>query len=124
VDLTGTPDSNFCRLLYIQIEHIVNGIQEAGPKLNAETFQKGMYAMPLQQRRTVWAIGGGYGPGDHSFVDDLDEIWWDPNCTDPDGSEPGCFQHTAGGKRWKPGAMDDVVRVFNPNGSVNGYRRS
>jgi hypothetical protein len=124
VDPQGTPDANFCRLLYIQIEHIVNGIQEAGPKLSSETFEKGMYSMPLQQRRTGYAIGGGYGPGDHSFVDDLDEIWWDPSCVDPDGGEPGCFQHTAGGKRYRPGAMDDVVRVFNPNGSANGYRGS
>ena len=123
IDPSGTPDSNFCRLLYIQIEHVVNGIQEAGPHLTPETFEKGLYAMPLQTRRTAFAIGGGYAPGDHSFVDDLDEIWWDPSCVDPDGGEPGCFEHTAGGKRWKPGTMDDVVRVFDKNGSVNGYVR-
>ena len=119
VDPQGTPDSNFCRLIYISIEHVVNGIQEAGPHLTAESFRDGMYAVPLQQRRGPWAIGGGYAPGDHSFVDDLDEIWWDPSCVDPDGGEPGCFKHTAGGKRWKPGEMDDVIRVFREG--VDGY---
>jgi hypothetical protein len=123
VDPAGTPDSNFCRLLYISIEHVVNGIQEAGPALDGESFRTGMYAMPLQTRRTDYAIGGGYAPGDHSFVDDLDEIWWDPSCVDPDGGEPGCFQHTAGGKRYRPGQMDSEIRVFEREGSVSGFSR-
>lgn len=122
IDPQGTPDSNFCRLLYISIEHIVNGIQEAGPVLTGETFRDGMYSVPLQQRRGPWAIGGGYGPGDHSFVDDLDEIWWDPACVDPDGGEPGCFKHTAAGQRWRPGEMDDVIRVFSEG--IDGYTAS
>ena len=120
IDPSGTPDENFCRLLYIQIEHVVNGIQEAGPNLTPESFRDGMYAMPLQERRGPWAIGGGYGPGDHAFVDDLDEIWWSPSCIDPDGGEPGCFMHTANGRRWKPGEMDDVIRVFSDG--VPGYQ--
>jgi hypothetical protein len=113
IDPSGTPDESFCRLLYIQIEHVVNGIQEAGPDLTADSFATGMYSLPLQQTRAPWAIGGGYTAGDHSFVDDLDEIWWSPSCVDPDGGEPGCFMHTAGGRRWRPGTMDDVVRVFS-----------
>ena len=119
IDPAGEPDDSFCDLLYIQIEHVLNGIQEAGPNLNAETFASGMYSMPLQQVRAPWAIGGGYGPGDHAFVDDLAEIWWDPACTDPDGGELGCFQHTAGGRRWRPGAMDGEIRVFREG--VPGY---
>jgi hypothetical protein len=122
IDPTGEPDENFCRLLYVQLEHIVNGIQEAGPELTAETFRTGMYSMPLQQAREPWAIGGGYGPGDHAFVDDLAEIWWDPECVDPDGGELGCFQHTAGGRRWGPGALDGETRVYRDG--VSGWSPS
>ena len=121
IDPANAPDQNWCRLNWISVEHIVNGIQEAGPNLTPETFRDGLYDMPLQEVRGPWAIGGGYGPGDHSFVDDLAEIWWDSSCVDPDGGEPGCYQHTEGGRRWRPGELDDVVRVFNREGSVAGY---
>jgi len=46
IDPSGTPDANWCNLLYISIEHIVNGMQEAGPDLTPESFQRGMFSMP------------------------------------------------------------------------------
>ena len=112
VDPAGEPDGDFCRLLYIQIEHVVNGIQEARPNLTDETFARGMWSMPLEEPRTPWAIGGGYSPSDFSFVDDLAEIWWSPSCVDPEGGEPGCWMHTANGRRWRPGELDTEIRVF------------
>ena len=33
IDPTTNPDVNFCRLHWIDLEHIANGIQEAGPEL-------------------------------------------------------------------------------------------
>lgn len=120
VDPAGAPNENFCRLTWETIEHIVNGIQEAGPDLNPETFKRGQYSMPLQERRHAWSIGGGFGPGDHSFVDDLAEIWWDATAPDPAGGEPGTWRHTQGGKRWRPGELDDVTRVFSDG--VTGYQ--
>jgi hypothetical protein len=120
IDPTGEPDNTFCRLLWVSLEHVANGIQEAGPNLTPESFRDGMYSMPLQEPVGPWAIGGGYGVGDHSFVDDLAEIWWDPNAVDPDGGEPGAWSHTADGRRWGPGELDDVTRVFREG--VSGYR--
>jgi hypothetical protein len=119
VDPTGEPDSNWCRLLWIGIEHLVNGIQEAGPNLTPETFRDGLYSMPTGEPRAPYAIGGDYGAGDHAFVDDLAEIWWDTECSDPDGGEPGCWRHTQNGMRFRPGELDDVVRVFSEG--VTGY---
>jgi hypothetical protein len=119
IDPAGAPNENFCRLNWMSIEHIVNAIQEAGPDLNPETFQRGLYSMPLREAREPWAIGGGYGPGDHSFVDDLAEIWWDPVAPDPAGGEPGTWRHTQEGRRWRPGELDEVVRVFSEG--VTGY---
>ena len=119
VDPSGTPDANFCNLLYISIEHIVNGMQEAGPDLNPDTFRVGMFAMPLQAQRYPWSISGGYGPGDYSFVDSFAEMWWDPSARDPDGNEPGAFRFTAGGRRWKLGEQDGETRAFREG--VRGY---
>ena len=115
VDPTTNPDANFCRLHWIDLEHIANGIQEAGPELTPESFRDGLYAMPLRNadKERPYAIGGGYSPGDHSFVDNLAEIWWNPECSDIDGGEPGCWFYVQNGKRFRPGELDDVVRVFS-----------
>jgi hypothetical protein len=120
IDPAGAPDANFCNLLYIQLEHIVNGIQEAGPDLNPKSFEKGMFSMPLQKQRYPWSISGGYGPGDWSFVDSLVEMWWDPAATDPNGGEVGAFRYTDGGKRWRIGELDGETRVFHDG--VRGYQ--
>jgi hypothetical protein len=121
IDPTTAPDQNFCRLHWIDLEHIANGIQEAGPDLTPESFEKGLYAMSSILRRgsRPYAIGGGYGPGDHSFVDDFVEMWWDGTATDPDGGEPGTYRYPQQGKRFRPGELDDVVRVFSEG--VRGY---
>jgi hypothetical protein len=120
IDPSSEPNDDVCRLIWVSLEHILNGIQEAGPDLTPQSFARGMQSMPLQEAREPWAIGGGYTPTDYSFVDDLVEIWWDPGCTDPDGGEPGCYRHTAEGRRWRPGEMDDVIRVFEEG--VAGFR--
>jgi hypothetical protein len=121
VDPTTAPDENFCRLHWIDLEHIVNGIQEAGPDLTPETFEKGLYSMSslLREGARPYAVGGGYGPGDHSFVDDFVEMWWDNEAIDPDGGEPGTYRYPQQGKRFRPGELDDVVRVFSEG--VRGY---
>jgi hypothetical protein len=119
IDPAGTPDANFCNLLYISIEHLVNGIQEAGPDLNPDTFEHGMFSMPLQQQRYPWSITGGYGPGDYSFVDSFAEMWWDPTGRDPNGNEVGCYRYTEDGSRYRLGELDGVVRTFHEG--VRGY---
>jgi hypothetical protein len=119
VDPAGVPDSNFCTLLWISIEHIINGIQQAGPELTPDTFAEGLYSMPLQQGRGPWAVAGGYSPGDHAFVDTLMEMYWDPEAVDPDGGEPGgAYRFNYGGRRFRPGELtSELVRD-----GVTGYR--
>ena len=121
IDPTTNPDANFCRLHWIDLEHIANGIQEAGPDLTPESFEKGLFSMSdrLREGSRPYAIGGGYGPGDHAFVDDFVEMWWDVNATDPDGGEPAAYRYPQEGKRFRPGEMDDVIRVFSEG--VRGY---
>jgi hypothetical protein len=121
IDPNTEPDETFCKLHWIDLEHIANGIQEAGPDLTPESFQKGLYSMSalLKKGARPYSIGGGYGPGDHSFVDDFVEMWWDGSAIDPDGGEPGAYRYPQNGKRFRPGDMDDVVRVFREG--VRGY---
>lgn len=120
VDPATAPDANFCNLHWIDLEHIANGIQEAGPNLNPESFEQGLYSMSrLREPDRAYAVGGGFGPGDHSFVDDFVEMWWDTGATDPNGGEPAAYRYPQDGKRFRPGEMDDIVRVFSEG--VRGY---
>jgi len=101
--------SNLVDLLYYQLYMLAIGVQEAGPQLNPETFERGMYAYP-----------GGYGPaGTWKFVpgrftptQDAREIYWNRNAVSPQNKEKGSYVETTPGKRYKPGewpASDPAV---------------
>ena len=112
IDPTSDPDANFCKLHFQGIEQVVAGMQEAGPDLTPVSFRDGLYSLPLRPPRYPWAVGGDYAPGDHAFLQDFVEIWWDESAQDPDGGEQGTYRYTANGRRWAQGEMDGVVRAF------------
>ena len=112
IDPANDPDANFCKLHFQGLEQVVAGLQEAGPTLTPQSFRDGLYSLPLRPPRYPWAVGGDYGPGDHAFLQDFVEIWWDESAQDPDGGEQGTYRHTANGRRWAPGEMDTTIRAF------------
>lgn len=105
IDPANAPDEISCTLLYMSIEHTVNGIQMAGPKLTPKTFEQGLFAYGYRKPVERWAISGGYAPGDRSFVDTFGEVWWDATVTDPAGGEPGAWRWTNGAKRYGRGEI-------------------
>jgi hypothetical protein len=119
IDPAGNADEGWCAFHWIPLEHIINGIQEAGPNLNPESFRDGMYSMPLGEARGYWAITGDYGPGDQSFVKSFSELWWDETASDPNNGQPGALRFTDAGRRWRLGEQDDAIRVFSDG--VRGY---
>jgi hypothetical protein len=105
----------------------------AGPNLNPETFRAGMFNLPPR--------GGGVTDpyvsfGDHGFyknldgsprldylaVDDMTEIWWDPDMESVDEggrSGRGVYRYVDGGRRYLPGTMPDTTpNVFVEEGTV------
>jgi len=113
-DPANTPDQVTCTLIYVQLEHIMNAIQLAGPDLTPKTFEAGVFKYGHPRPINNWEIGGGYGPGDRSWVDTLAEFWWDPNAIDPQSGNPGgAYRYTDGGRRYGIGEIPRELHVFH-----------
>ena len=101
--------SSLVDLLYYNMYLLAIGVQHAGPQLNPETFERGMYA---------WPGGSGpagtwkFTPGRYTPTQDAREIYWDRNAVSPQNKEKGSYVETSPGKRFRPGqwpATDPAV---------------
>jgi hypothetical protein len=89
-------------LIYYQMEQMAIGIQMAGPNLNPQTFEQGMFAYPPKLGPAgYWQ----YGPHDYTAANDVREIFWDSTKTSSYNNKPGAFVETAPGVRWKQGQI-------------------
>jgi hypothetical protein len=105
IDPDGEPDAATAEYLWLELTQFANGVQMAGPTLTPQTFQQGLYAMGRREPMAVWAVGGGFARGDHSYVDDVGEIWWDPSAA--------AYRFTRGGQRYDLGEIDsDTSELF------------
>lgn len=93
-------------------------IQAAGPQLTPANLR----AVEAQPRRGGDGSGDasgpregiGFGPSDHNGVDDVREVWFDPNATSPLDGLKGALRNTDGGARRRVGgdwAGPDAVPV-------------
>jgi hypothetical protein len=115
IDPANTPDQTACALLYPSLEHVLNGISLSGPNLTPKTFEQGLFKYGHPAPRHDWEIGGGFGPGDRSWVDTYAEFWWDGTATDPQtGNGGGAYRYTDGGRRYGLGQIPKELKVFNP----------
>jgi hypothetical protein len=116
MDPANAPDATSCALINVSLEHIMNGIQMAGPNLTPKTFEQGMFKIGHPRPANNWEIGGGWGPGDRAFVDTFAEIWWDGTAVDPSTGNPGgAYRYTDNGRRYGFGEMTRDLKVFNPS---------
>ena len=89
-------------LIYYQMEQMAIGIQMAGPNLNPQTFEQGMFAYPPK----VGPFGlWQYGPHDYTAANDVREIYWDSTKTSSYNNKAGAFVETFPGVRWKQGQV-------------------
>ncbi|MGH2830750.1 MAG: hypothetical protein ACRDJM_09730, partial [Actinomycetota bacterium] len=74
----GYASSSYER--YYEMLVLASGIQMAGPNLTPKTFAEGLYRARFPAagsgREPLWHPGGGFGPRDHSMVDDATMIWY------------------------------------------------
>jgi len=87
-------------LIYNQLYLLAIGIQGAGPGLNPQTFQKGMFDYP---KRTGPFGTWGFGPNDFTTSDDAREVFWNPSVQSVQTRSPGTYQDPNGGKRFPIG---------------------
>ena len=86
-------------LIYFQMQMLAIGVQMAGPTLNAQTFQKGMFSYPARLGPDgYWA----FGPHDYTAANDVREIFWDPNAVSNYNGKKGAFVDPQPGTRWLP----------------------
>lgn len=131
------PAETTAPMYHTQLEILFLGIHMAGPDLTPQTFKAGMAHVP--------ARGGGptlpqISFGDNGYfenldgsprfdflaIDDITEIWWDPEAEGFDESErnegKGMWRYVDGGRRYRPGEMPSTeVRAFELEGSVLSY---
>ena len=116
VDPSNTPNYVFCTYVYASLFALVSGIQQAGPTLNPSNFKRGIMSLGYRfPDHPAWAIGGGFGPDDWTYTDNVTEIWWDRNAVEPNFNtaqgQRGAYKYTRSGQRYRLG---DIPRE-NPN---------
>ena len=121
----------------LRLGWLVNGIQAAGPKLTAKTFQQGLFSLPATggaASNYPTSMMTGYGrtaglPYDEYLQLTLDfaPVWWDADTVGPTnsngslipGESKGVVQYVGQGKRYKSGAWPkQQFKWFDPSGSV------
>jgi hypothetical protein len=88
-------------LIYYQMYILAIGLQGAGPDLNPQTFEQGMFAYP---ERTGPVGTWGFGPGNRTGTNDVREIYWDPDAISGFNGQQGAYISPTG-ERWLPGQI-------------------
>lgn len=107
VDQDRQPHGWLCGVMWRNLVLMATGIQMAGPTLTPTTFQKGWYDLGLRfYGRPSWAVGGGFGPGRHTYPRDVSLVWWNSGAPDPsDRSRVGAYSHLYDARRFCPGHL-------------------
>ena len=93
---------------YYTLLHVFNGLQLAGPNLNAQSLFEGYcgrYGEARQLPAGLWRFNTNSdgSPGcDHTAIEDSREVYWDFGTKGPDGKD-GTFIATMDGKRFTNG---------------------
>jgi hypothetical protein len=97
---------------YYDLGHMFNGLQLAGPTLNAQTIFEGYctrYGEAHELPAGLWRFNknpDGSDGCDHTATEDSREVYWDGTATAPDG-KAGTFIATMNGKRFTNGEWPD-----------------
>jgi hypothetical protein len=119
------PADESLLLTYPQVALMFIGLEFAGPDLTVENLRDGLFAYPPTPRAvTQPSVDYGtelWGRDDYAGIDDMVELWWDPDAEGEDevGEEGrGLYRYVDGGQRYMPEDYTDELRVFDPEGSV------
>ena len=89
--------------LYSNLRQLFVGIQVAGPRLGPTSIDRGFHAIPKIASNDPGTPACFYNEDDYTCVKDMVAMYWDPDATPPNGTEPGCFRMPQGGRRYLVG---------------------
>jgi len=122
-DPTFPPGTFVYSPVYWDLLVLASGIQMAGPALTPQAFQSGLFRTKFPNP----GCGGpplyqgcvGFGPGNHTMVQDFMLVWYDrgrrPRDTDPEfgGHAAGGYCYVNDGRRYRPGQLPSSARFFD-----------
>ncbi|MGQ0431273.1 MAG: hypothetical protein ACT452_02565 [Microthrixaceae bacterium] len=89
-------------LIYYQMYMLAIGLQMAGPNLNPQTFEAGMFAYPPKAGPIgLWK----FGIGDRTAANDVREIYWDANAISTYNGKKGAYIGANEGARFQLGQI-------------------
>jgi hypothetical protein len=98
IDPTGEPNPDD-QLLFYELLLAFDGIQNAGPDLNPQTFAKAMFTKVRIYSTSPYVPTFYYTPNDYGGIKDAQIVWWNPDAPAPDGKN-GNFESVDGGYRF------------------------
>ena len=89
-------------LIYYQMYMLAIGLQMAGPDLNPQTFEAGMFNYPAKTGPFgLW----DFGPGDRTAANDVREIYWDASAVSTFNGKQGAYIGANKGARYQRGQI-------------------
>ena len=99
-------------LIYYQMYELAIGLQMAGPDLNPQTFEAGMFNYPAKSGPFgLW----DFGPGDRTAANDVREIYWDAGAISTFNGKQGAYIGGNEGARFQKGQIPKAPPVRDPN---------
>ncbi|MGQ0434778.1 MAG: hypothetical protein ACT452_20505 [Microthrixaceae bacterium] len=133
---TGAPPKagNQYGVIYPLPFSLFTGIHLAGPNLTVKTWQAGLFSYPVTGAGFKTIATTSYGNHgiwpftDYTNLDDVAEIWWDPQEPGPDevgNNGIGMYRWVNGGARILPGQHPTSdPKAFDKTGTVTIYTKS
>ena len=107
---------------YNDLRQLFDGIQVAGPKLTPHSIDEGFHAIPAVASTNPQVPACFYNQGDYTCVKDSVLEWFNPNGTDPNNPQPGCWQMIDDGTRFLNGfPSGNLAAQQNPADVCNGF---
>ena len=99
-------------LIYYQMYELAIGLQMAGPDLNPQTFEAGMFNYPAKSGPFgLW----DFGPGDRTAANDVREIYWNAGAISTFNGKQGAYIGGNEGARFQKGQIPKAPPVRDPN---------
>jgi hypothetical protein len=105
IDPSLSASTGICNQWWMQLVTQMSGLQGAGPHLTPQTFEKGMFGLGHRFGQSNWNLGGGFGPGDKGYTDDVAIVWWSSTAPDIVDNSVGAYVWTHGGHRFQRGQL-------------------
>ncbi len=111
---------------------LYSGLQATGPDLTPQNLLSAYFSLvrvpeAVTQPLITYGNHGIWPETDYQGIDDVTQIWWNPNASGPDELNhqgKGLYEYVDGGKRYLPGQFPDAPPdVFNPQGAVTIYTK-